>query len=218
MSRSGDPARSIPRASAGRLSLYLRRLEGLHTEGVVHVSSQVLGESLGLTDTQVRKDLAVVGERLGHPGVGYDVAELIGVIRTKLGLDRVWHAALIGVGNLARALLRYQGFRQRGFEIVCLFDADPTKVGQRVEQLLIHPMDELAPVRRQTQAELAILAVPGEAAQSTTDLLIQAGFRGILNFSPGVIRVPSGISLVNVDLTIQLEQLAFLVHGSIIEK
>ncbi|MFQ3592814.1 MAG: redox-sensing transcriptional repressor Rex [Gemmataceae bacterium] len=218
MSRSSEPTRAIPRACVGRLSLYLRRLETLQSEGVVHVRSQALGESLGLTDTQVRKDLAVLGERLGHPGVGYDVSELIGAIRTTLGLDRVWYAALIGVGNLARALLRYQGFRQRGFEVVCLFDADPNKVGERIDQLVIYPMSELAYRRSQTQAELAILTVPGEAAQATAEHLIQAGFRGILNFSPGVIRVPMGISLVNVDLTIQLEQLAFLVHGSIIEK
>jgi redox-sensing transcriptional repressor len=218
MTRPGEAARSIPRASVGRLSLYLRRLESLQSEGTVHVSSQTLGESLGLTDTQVRKDLAVVGDRLGHPGVGYDIVELIAAIRTTLGLDRVWHAALIGVGNLARALLRYQGFRQRGFEIVCLFDADPLKVGHRVEPLVIQPMNELGRLRAETGAELGILTVPGEAAQSTADLLIQAGFRGILNFSPGMIRVPHGIGLVNVDLTIQLEQLAFLVHGSIMEK
>jgi redox-sensing transcriptional repressor len=218
MTRPGESARAIPRASVGRLSLYLRRLESLQSEGVVHVSSQALGESLGLTDTQVRKDLAVVGERLGHPGVGYDIAELVSAIRTTLGLDRVWFAALIGVGNLARALLRYQGFRQRGFEVVCLFDADTDKLGMRIDQLSVHAMSELAEVRVRTRAELGILTVPGEAAQSTADLLIQAGFRGILNFSPGMIRVPNGISLVNVDLTIQLEQLAFLVHGSIMEK
>jgi redox-sensing transcriptional repressor len=218
MSRPGDPHRIIPRASVGRLSLYLRRLESLQAEGIVHVSSNTLGESLSLPDTQIRKDLAVLGERLGHPGIGYDVGELITAIRATLGIDRIWFAALVGVGNLARALLRYQGFRQRGFEVVCLFDTDPQKAGSQVDQLPIHPMSHLTRVIPETAAELGILTVPGEAAQSVADQLIHAGIRGLLNFSPGVIRVPPGISMVNVDLTIQLEQLAFLVHGSMIDK
>src|SRR5262249_3096048 len=116
------------RASVGRLSLYLRRLEVLLREGTSKVSSSLIGESIGVTDAQVRKDLGYLGH-LGHPGVGYPAQELIAAIRHVLGLDREWRAVLVGVGNLARALLRYQGFLERGFQIVALFDADRAKVG-----------------------------------------------------------------------------------------
>src|SRR5580658_3494242 len=118
-----------PRASVGRLSLYLRHLEGLFHEGKQTVSSVQLGEALGVTDTQVRKDLAYLGN-LGQPGIGYPTPALIDAIRRVLGIDREWSAALVGVGNLARALLRYRGFTQRGFRIVALFDLETSKVGQ----------------------------------------------------------------------------------------
>jgi redox-sensing transcriptional repressor len=218
MSRPGDSQPRLSRASAGRLSLYLRRLEGLEREGVARVSSSGLGESLAIPDTQVRKDLAALGHRLGQPGIGYDVPELVAAIRSRLGIDRLWLAALVGVGNLARALLRYEGFRTRGFRVVCLFDSDSNKVGKTVEGLVVHPMTEMSAVIGRTRAELGILTVPGSAAQATAEALIAGGIKGVLNFAPGVIRVPAGVNVVNVDLTIQLEQLAFLVHLTATER
>jgi redox-sensing transcriptional repressor len=206
----------LSRASAGRLSLYLRRLEGLLADGVLGVSSRQLGKSLGVTDTQVRKDLAALGS-LGQPGIGYDVAELTLAIRGALGIDRHWRAALVGVGNLARALLRYQGFRDRGFRIVALFDEDPAKVGKTVEGLEVNAPERMVEVVAATQAELGILTVPAESAQEVAEGLINANIRGLLNFTSGVLRVRDGISVVNVDLTVQLEQLAFLVHLSGVE-
>jgi redox-sensing transcriptional repressor len=175
------------------------------------VSSNLLGKALGIPDTQVRKDLAALGS-LGQPGIGYDVPELSRAIRSTLGIDREWSAALVGVGNLARALLRYDGFRERGFRIVCLFDSDPAKVGKLVEGLTIHPLPAMNAVVEATRAELGVLTVPAEAAQVVAEALIQSGVRGLLNFASGVIRVPDGISVVHVDLTVQLEQLACLVH------
>jgi redox-sensing transcriptional repressor len=201
----------LSRASVGRLSLYLRRLEGLLREGADTVSSGHLGEALGVTDAQVRKDLAYLGN-LGHPGIGYPTQELIAAIRRALGIDREWSVALVGVGNLARALLRYRGFPQQGFRIVALFDTDPEKVGQRLEALTIHALDQVPTVIAATGAELGLLTVPQEAAQSVADVLCAAGIRGILNFAPVVLRLPPGISLVSVDLAVQLEQLAFLVQ------
>jgi redox-sensing transcriptional repressor len=201
------------RASVGRLSLYLRRLEGLLREGTTKVSSGQLGEALGVTDAQVRKDLAYLGN-LGHPGIGYAAPELIAAIRRALGIDREWAVALAGVGNLARALLHYHGFAERGFRIVALFDADPAKVGQRVEGLPVHGPEEMAAVVAATGAELGVLAVPAESAQPVADALIAAGVRGLLNFAPAVLRAPPGVSVVSVDLTVQLEQLAFLVQLS----
>lgn len=201
----------LSRATVGRLSLYLRRLEGLLREGVTRVSSGLLGESLGVTDAQVRKDLASLGN-LGHPGIGYTASELAVAIRRVLGIDREWSAALVGVGNLARALLHYHGFAERGFRIVALFDTDPAKVGQRVEDLVIHSLEDMGRVIAETKAELGILTVPAESGQAVAEALVAAGVRGLLNFAPGVLRLPPGVSVVSVDLTVQLEQLAFLVQ------
>jgi redox-sensing transcriptional repressor len=195
------------------LSLYLRRLEGLLREGTTKVSSSQLGEALGVTDAQVRKDLAYLGH-LGHPGIGYAAPELTAAIRRALGIDREWAVALAGVGNLARALLHYHGFAARGFRVVALFDADPGKVGQRVEGLTVYGPEAMASVIAATGAELGVLAVPAESAQAVADALIAAGVRGLLNFAPAVLRAPPGVSVVSVDLTVQLEQLAFLVQLS----
>jgi redox-sensing transcriptional repressor len=201
----------LSRASVGRLSLYLRRLEELLREGTTRVSSSLLGETLGVTDAQVRKDLASLGN-LGHPGIGYAAPELVSAIRRVLGIDREWAVALVGVGNLARALLHYHGFLERGFRIVALFDSDPTKVGQRVDDLVIHAPEDMGRVIAATGAELGVLSVPSEASQAVADALIAAGIRGLLNFAPQVLRVPPGVSVVSVDLTVQLEHLAFLVQ------
>src|SRR5262249_51617662 len=142
----------------------------------------------------------------------YDVGELVRAIRSTLGIDREWFAALVGVGNLARALLRYNGFIERGFRIVALFDADPAKIGQVVDGLEVHPTSSMPRVIAESRAEIGLLTVPAPAVQNVADGLIAAGIRGLVNFAPGVIRVPPRISVVNVDLTVQLEQLAFLVH------
>ena len=221
MSKEGDAAGGRPngselhlsRAGVGRLSLYLRRLEVMLREGTTRVSSSMLGEAIGVTDAQVRKDLASLGN-LGHPGIGYTAPELVAAIRRALGIDREWAVALVGVGNLARALLHYPGFVERGFRIVALFDADPAKVGQRVDDLAIHAWDDMARVIRATGAELGVLTVPSQSSQAVADALIAAGIRGLLNFAPAVLRVPPGVSVVSVDLTVQLEQLAFLVQLS----
>jgi redox-sensing transcriptional repressor len=201
------------RASVGRLSLYLRGLDLFLRQGRAKVSSVQLGEAVGVTDAQVRKDLAYLGN-IGHPGIGYPTEELMAAIRRTLGIDRTWAVALAGVGNLARALLRYRGFQQQGFRIVALFDADPSKVGQKLEGLEIHAMASLGSVISLVGADLAILTVPAEAAQEVADALAAAGVKGLLNFAPTVLRVPPGISLVSVDLAVQLEQLAFLVQMS----
>jgi redox-sensing transcriptional repressor len=148
---------------------------------------------------------------LGQPGIGYPTHELIGAIRKALGIDREWRVALVGACNLARALLHYRGFEQRGFRVVALFDADTTKVGQVLDGLEVHDPARMAEVIAATNAELGMVAVPSEAAQAVADALVAAGIRGVLNFAPAVLRLPPTVSLVSVDLTVQLEQLAFLV-------
>jgi redox-sensing transcriptional repressor len=212
--RPADPAESRPsRATVGRLSLYLRQLEGLLSQGTTKVSSRQLGHAIGITDVQVRKDITYLGN-LGQPGIGYPTQDLIAAIRRVLCIDREWAVALVGVGNLARALLRYKGFLQRGFRIVALFDADPSKVGQRVEGLEVHSSEKMREVIAATKAELGLLAVPSDSAQAVADSLVSAGVRGLLNFAPVVLRLPPQVSLVAVDLTVQLEQLAFQVQHS----
>lgn len=204
------------RASAARLSLYLRCLEGWRREEIATVSSGQIAEMLDLSDAQVRKDLGYLGS-LGQPGIGYKVPDLIRAIREALGINRPWRTVLVGVGNLARALLRYQGFREQGFEIAGLFDADPSKISQKIDGLTVQPLADLQRRVADLGAELALLTVPAEAAQQVADSLVHAGIRGILNFAPTVLRLPDHIRLVNVDLAIQLEQLAFQVQLSNLE-
>lgn len=208
--RSDEEPR-LSRASINRFSLYLRHLQRFLDEGIKTVSSGQLGEALGVTDAQVRKDLTYLGS-LGHPGVGYPAQELIAALRQKLGIDRTWSVAVVGIGNLSRALLRYRGFQQQGFRFVALFDADADKIGKKVDGLEIHSPLDMAKVIAATGAELGLVAVPSEIAQTVADQLVAAGIRGILNFAPAVLRLPSTVSLVSVDLAVQLEQLAFLVH------
>jgi redox-sensing transcriptional repressor len=203
----------LSQATAERLSLYLRCAEQDRQAGLLKTSSKRLAEALGINDTQVRKDLTALGH-LGRPGIGYTIAELIVALRKTLGLDRGWNCALIGVGHLARALLRYQGLRERSFRIVALFDNDPAKVGETFDLLTIYPLAEMAHYVRTMEIELAILAVPAAAAQAVTDQLANAGIRGILNFAPTVLRLPEGVRFVNVDVALQMEQLTFRLQSS----
>ncbi|HEY2785534.1 MAG TPA: redox-sensing transcriptional repressor Rex [Fimbriiglobus sp.] len=196
----------LSKAAAQRLSQYLRCLAA----GGPTASSAALAQSVGVSDAQVRRDLAAIGH-LGQRGVGYDTNALTAALRKTLGIDRPWRAVLAGVGNLARALLRYRGFRQHGFEIVGLFDTDPAKIGTSVDGLTVEPIDRLGTRTAGLRAEMGIITVPADAAQSIADVLSTAGVTGILNFAPVLLRTSSGVVAVTVDLTVQFEQLAFLV-------
>lgn len=210
--QSVDRETRLSRAAAQRLSLYLRCVEAWPADGG-KVSSGRIAVAVGVSDAQVRRDLAALGH-LGQRGIGYDARELATAIRAALGINRTWRAVLLGVGNLARALLKYQGFRAQGFEIVGLFDADSAKVGQSIEGLTVESTATLGERLAELRAELGVLTVPGDVAQSVAEVLAAAGVRGILNFAPVVLRLPPHVRLVTVDLAIQLEQLAFLVqHG-----
>jgi redox-sensing transcriptional repressor len=205
------PSNETPKAAIARLSLYLRQLESLERDGQTTVASKQLGRLLGLSDAQVRKDLAHFGQ-FGYPGVGYRVGELQSVLRGLLGVDRSWRAALVGVGNLGRALLGYQGFRARGFHIVALFDRDAALVGKKVAGVEIQSLDHMAEVVRKENVELCVLAVPAEAAQQAANAAVAAGVVGILNFAPIALKLPQRVSVVSVDLGLQLEQLVFQVN------
>lgn len=197
-----------------RLSLYLRELQHLIATGKETTSSSQLGRRLGFTDAQVRKDLAHFGN-FGHPGIGYRCDELIGAIRKILGTDREWHVALVGVGNLGRALLGYRGFAQQGFRIVMAFDTDPAKVGTHIEGVEICHLSQLSEVLKEKKIELVMIAVPAADAQSVTDEFVAAGISGIVNFAPVSLRVPEGVSIVGVDLARELEQVTFAVANKL---
>jgi redox-sensing transcriptional repressor len=208
--RAADGAR-LSRAAAHRLSLYLRCLTGWPAEAG-KVSSGQIAQAVGVSDAQVRRDLAALGH-LGRRGVGYEARDLAAAIRAALGIDRTWRAVIVGVGHLARALIRYQGFRAQGFKVVGLFDSDPAKLGERIGDLEVEPVSRVGERVPELGAELAVLTVPAEAAQAAADVLVAAGVRGILNFAPALLKLPSRVRLVTVDLAIQLEQLAFLLQG-----
>ena len=210
-----EPAKSdlVPNPAVRRLSLYLRHLELMQQKARTTISSKQLGVALGYTDAQVRKDLAYFGQ-FGHPGIGYRVDDLIGRIRRILATDRTWNVILIGGGNLGRALLSHPGFGPKGFRIVAVFDTDVSKIGSPAHGLVIRPMASAPLYLRENPVKLAILAVPAEVAQHVADDLVAAGIRGILNFAPVALSVPSDIAVNSVDLTVQLEQLSFLVNST----
>lgn len=202
---------NIPAPAVRRLSLYLRQLEIFHESDRRTVSSRELGEALGLSDAQVRKDLAYFGQ-FGHPGIGYRVSELIQRVRQILGTDKKSNVLLVGAGNLGRALLAYRGFSKRGFDVIAVFDNDPKVIGQKMDgpsSMRIQPLKDMPKTVSQHNIRFGILAVPGAAAQSATDTMVAAGIRGILNFAPITLQVEPGISVSSVDLAVHLEQLSF---------
>lgn len=201
---------SVPKAVVSRLSLYLRELQHLLRDGHQTTSSTQLGRLLGFTDAQVRKDLAYFGQ-FGYPGIGYRCDELVEAIKRILGTNREWPVALVGIGNLGRALLGYKGFGEQGFRVVAAFDVDPNKVGAVIEGVPVYPFDSLAEVVKEKGIRLAIIAVPATAAQQVADQVVQAGVEGVLNFAPVTISLPKEVSTVGVDLAIELEQLSFSV-------
>jgi len=207
----GPGSKPAPKAVIRRVSLYLRQLESLARNEDEMVSSSRLGSALGINDAQVRKDLAYFGQ-FGQPGLGYRVEDLIATLRSILGIDRIWPTALIGLGNLGRALLGYKGFRSRGFRIVALFDNDVKKTGKVIQGIEVRHIDALPEVTREQGLRLAILCVPAEAAQRVADQIAAGGISGILNFAPTSIFVPEHVSVIPVDLSVQLEHLAYSVH------
>src|SRR5262245_48652788 len=170
----GSTELQVPKAVVSRLSLYLRELQHLVRDGNETTSSTQLGKLLGFTDAQVRKDLAYFGQ-FGYPGIGYRCSELIDAIKGILGTRQPWALAFVGLGNLGRALMGYRGFQQQGFQIAAAFDIDPAKIGKAVEGIQIFDLLDVERIIRERGIRLAIIAVPGEAAQKVADALVAAG-------------------------------------------
>ena len=202
--------RSIPEATVARLAVYLQVLSAgprvADSDGIV--SSAGLAAAAGVNPAGLRRDLSFLGSH-GVRGVGYDAARLIDEIRRVLGAHHPFRVALVGVGNLGRALSGYAGFAGRGFDIAGLFDVDPAKVGQRVGPLLVRHVAELGSVCRSESITIGVIATPEEAAQSAADALVAAGIFSILDFAPGMLSVPEGVEVRRVDLALELQMLAF---------
>jgi len=207
-------AEPVSELTTNRLSVYLRCLNALDAAGVRTISSQALAEQFHLNAAQIRKDLAYFGE-FGVRGIGYYVKELRRHLRQILGLDRGVRVAIVGAGNLGLALADYGGFRDDGFEIVALFDTLKDKIGKRSRGgVLIYDMRDLRKVAKREEVGIAVIAVPADAAQAALNAAVAAGVRAILNFSPGAIKVPRGVKVKSMDLTVSLEGLSFfLVQG-----
>lgn len=201
---------AIPKVTVQRLPVYLRCLEGLPA-GQERVSSDELAALAGVNGAKVRKDLSYLGS-YGVRGVGYEVERLKLQIGLELGLERDWAVVIVGVGNLGRALANYAGFGERRFRIVGLFDADPAKVGQVVDGLVVEPMSRLNAVVVDREARIGIVTTPAAAAQQVAEQLADAGILSILNFAPTVIRAPDGVDVRRVDLSTELQVLSFYLH------
>jgi redox-sensing transcriptional repressor len=206
--RQSSRLSKIPEMTVRRLSVYTRCLQQLEEDGVKTVSSQELADRFNLNSAQVRKDLAYFGE-FGVRGIGYYVAGLKAELQKILGLDREWAVALIGFGNLGSALFHYKGFSRQGFRIAAIFDDDPAKIGRDDGGAPVLSSADLAREVKARGIQIAIVAVPAEAAQAVTDQLADAGIKAILNFAPSRLRAPRDTRLKHVDLSIELETLSF---------
>ncbi len=203
-----DRTRRIPEATVARLPVYLRSLAELIGDKTATVSSERLAEMAGVNAAKVRKDLSYLGS-YGTRGVGYDVEYLSFQMSRELGLTHDWPVVIIGAGNLGQALANYGGFRDRGFPVAALIDANREKVGGHVHGVPVHHIDDLPRLANELKIAIAVIATPAGAAQSVADVLAAAGIRSILNFAPTVISVAEGTSLRKVDLALELQILSF---------
>jgi redox-sensing transcriptional repressor len=199
---------TIPDIVVGRLPLYLRALQNMEAAGRQVTSSQELGERLGISAAQIRKDLSQFGE-FGKQGTGYQIAFLTDQIRHILKVDRVWNVAVIGAGDVGHALARYQGFTDRGFRVKFVFDNDERKIGAEIGQFIIQDTANLVPLLRENDIKIAMLTVPANTAQSVIDQLVQAGVQAILNYAPINLVVPPGIYTQNIDPVTHLQRMTY---------
>jgi redox-sensing transcriptional repressor len=207
-SEASYAADGIPEATVARLPVYLRALYGLSERGVSTVASEELAAVAGVNSAKLRKDLSHLGS-YGIRGVGYDVDYLVYQVSRTLGLTQDWPVVIVGAGNLGRALANYGGFVSRGFTIAAMLDSDPTIVGSRIARLTVRHVDELEGLVLRHKVSIGVIATPAGSAQAVCDRLVCAGVTSILNFAPLVLTVPEGVDVRKVDLSIELQILAF---------
>jgi len=199
---------SIPEVVIARLPVYIQKLNQLMREGRENVSSQEMAEFLGVTSAQIRKDLSFFGG-FGKKGTGYNVINLLESLRSILNLNQIWEVVLIGVGKLGQALLSYQGFTRKGFEIVMAFDNDPNVIGQTIAGIKVRDVSEMQNLTCPRNIPIAILTVPAANAQEMADQLIHCGVKAILNYAPVTLKVPEGVKLSNIDPVLNLQTFTY---------
>jgi redox-sensing transcriptional repressor len=203
---------TIPDIIIGRLPIYLQALEHMQARGIQSTSSQELGDMIGISAAQIRKDLSQFGE-FGKQGKGYAIGFLVDQIRSILKVDRVWDLAIIGAGNLGRAISHYQEFIHHGFNVKLIFDNDPERIGKSINNgFIVQDMTDLVPLIKEAGIKIAMLTVPAAAAQKVTDELVSAGIKSILNYAPITLSVPPDVHVENVDPVIYLQKMTYFLE------
>ena len=205
---SHDTAREIPEATVARLPVYLRALTTLSEAGTATCSSEDLAAAAGVNSAKLRKDLSYLGS-YGTRGVGYDVDYLRYQIAREIGVTQDWPVVIVGIGNLGHALANYSGFRSRGFRVVALLDADPERHQEVVAGVDVRPFTDLTQIVREQGVAIGVIATPAAAAQDVADKMVEVGITSILNFAPTVLNVGPGVDVRKVDLSIELQILAY---------
>jgi len=201
-------ANKIPDIIIGRLPIYLRALQRMADKGVQTTSSQELGERVGISAAQIRKDISQFGE-FGKQGTGYRISFLIDKLREILKIDRMWDVAVVGAGDMGHALARYPGFVNRGFRIAMVFDNDQQKVGQQIGEFIVQDASGMIETIQEAGIKVAMLTVPASAAQAVTDMLVKAGVRAILNYAPISLTVPENVRVQHIDPATHLQRMTY---------
>jgi redox-sensing transcriptional repressor len=201
-------ADKIPDIIIGRLPVYLRALQRMVEKGMKTTSSQELGQHVGISAAQIRKDISQFGE-FGKQGTGYSIAFLTEKLREILKVNRMWDVAVVGVGDIGHALARYQGFANRGFRVVMIFDNDPAKIGQKVGEFTIEDTAKMVERIRSAKVKMAMVTVTASSAQAVTDKLVQAGVKAILNYAPISLNVPEDVHVQYIDPAIHLQRMTY---------
>ena len=205
---SSHAVKRIAESTVRRLSIYLRFLEEFEDRGLSTVSSEELARRGGTTSAQVRKDLSFFGS-FGKRGLGYSVPELSSALRDILGLGREWRVVIVGAGKIGAALAQYRGFRQRGYNIIAVYDSNPEKIGRSLEGIEIRDMSRFEEDVARERPEIAVIAIPGEEAQVVLDRVVRTGIKAVLNFAPVQLHAPADVTVRAVNMAMELEGLSF---------
>jgi redox-sensing transcriptional repressor len=200
--------KEIPEIVIGRLPIYLLALQHMQQDGRQYTSSQELGERLGISAAQIRKDLSQFGE-FGKQGTGYNITYLSEQLRRILRLDRTWEIALVGAGDIGHAVAGYQGFSERGFKVALIFDSDSEKIGKQIGTFTVFDSSEMEERIREAGIEVAMIAVPASQAQAVAEQLVKAGIRAILNYAPITLNLPLGVQVEYIDPLIHLQRMTY---------
>jgi redox-sensing transcriptional repressor len=200
--------KAIPNIVIARLPIYLRALTRMMQQGRQVTSSQELGERLGISAAQIRKDLSQFGE-FGKQGTGYNIEFLAEKIQEILKIDRIWDVAVIGAGDVGHAIINYNGFHQRGFRAAMIFDNSPDKIGQKIGDITVHNIADMEAKIKETGIKIAMLTVPAEVAQNVVDLLVEIGIKAILNYAPVSLTVPNNVRVQHIDPAVHLQSMTY---------